>query len=226
VNGSAPDVPRDHVERWTLPTPAVSPELILRLQKYRDLAQVPSPIREAAATIAPAATALMEPEVVVWRGPATVVDDTAVVLDAGHRLHSRALTRLLAASREAYAIVLTIGSRLEERAHAMFEEQDFLESLLMDTAAWAAIELLARQVRRTLMDRERVHGRSVTHRIGPGHLDWSVAEQPALLGVFGAVPLPVRLNDAACMLPQKSISGVFGVVTAPRRDEEDEEGEA
>jgi hypothetical protein len=32
--------------------------------------------------------------------------------------------------------------------------------------------------------------------------------------VFGQVPLPVRVNESACMLPCKSVSGVYGIVPA------------
>lgn len=202
------------VERWSLPPPRVPAELILRLQKYRDLARVPAAIVEAAAAVAGEATRLAAPEAVLWRGPVTVVGETGLVsVDGRHRFHSRGLARLLAASVEAYVTVVTVGPAIEERARAMFDEQLLLESVLMDTAGWAAIELLARDVRRRLVEAERPAGRSVTHRLGPGHLDWPLGEQRALLRVFGDAPLPVRLNEAACMLPQKSISAMFGVVT-------------
>jgi hypothetical protein len=188
--------------------------LILRLQKYRDLARVPAAIRDAAEEAARQAPGLIAPDVVVWRGAAEV-EEARIVLGGTQQFESRGLARLLARSDEAYVIVLTIGAALEERAHAMFEEQLFLESVLLDTAAWAAIELLMRTIRRRLGDVERPAGRSVTHRLGPGHLDWPLAEQPALLALFGDTPLPVRLNEAACMLPQKSISGVLGIVPRP-----------
>jgi hypothetical protein len=202
------------IQRWRLPSPVVPAELILRLNKYRDPARVPEAIRQAATAVAAEASALVAPVAVVWRGPARVEGGGAVLLDGAYRLHSQALTRLLGASSEAYVVVLTIGSAVEERARALFVEQCLLESFLMDTAGWAAIEILVRGVRRRLIEVERAAGRSVTHRLGPGHLDWPVEEQPALVAVFGDTPLPVRLNEAALMIPQKSISGLFGVVTA------------
>ena len=206
-----------HVERWAPPAPVVPAELILRLQKYRDPSRAPGVIREAADLVAAEATRLATPEAVLWRGPVRIAEAGVVVLGDSHRLHGAALGRLLAVSVEAYVVVLTLGGRIEDRVHAMFEERQLLESFLLDTAGWAAIELLARDLRRRLTDVERPRGRSVTHRLGPGHLDWPLAEQTTLLRVFGDVPLPVRLNEAACMLPQKSISALFGVVPARSR---------
>ena len=203
------------VRRWAPVAPDVPADLILRLQKYRDLARVPRAIRQIADAVASEASRLLAPEAVLWRGPVTEVDPAgAVTIASAHRFHSRALARLLATAVEAYVVVLTLGEGIEERARSMLQEQLHLEGLLMDTAAWAAIELLVRDVRRLLIDQERPGGRSVTHRLGPGHRDWPVAEQAALLRVFGEIALPVSVNESACMLPRKSVSGVYGIVQA------------
>jgi hypothetical protein len=203
------------VRRWTPAAPLVPSDLILRLQKYRDLARVPRAVRSVADAVAVEASGLLAPEAVLWRGPVTEVDPTgAVTIAHAHHFHSRALARLLAPAAEAYVIVLTLGEGIEARARSMLQEQLLLEGLLMDTAAWAAIELLIRDVRRLLIDHERPGGRRVTHRLGPGHRDWAVTDQAALLRVFGEVMLPVSVNESACMTPCKSVSGVYGIVPA------------
>lgn len=205
--------PLPDLQRWMPLPPRVPAELVLRLQKYRDMARVPRAVRVAAEAAAEEASGLIMPEAVLWRGAVTRVDPGAVVLAGLHEFHSAALARLLARAGEAYVVVLTLGAAVEERAHALLAEQMPLEALLVDTAAWAAIELLIRDLRRYLMARERP-GRAVTHRLGPGHRDWAVSEQAALLRVFESVPLPVSVNESACMLPRKSISGVYGIVAA------------
>lgn len=203
------------VQRWTPAAPVVPADLILRLQKYRDLTRVPRAVRQVADAVAAEASRLLAPEAILWRGPVTEVDPEGdVTIADAHHFHSRALARLLATAAEAYVVVLTLGEGIEERARSMLQEQLLLEGLLMDTAAWAAIELLIRDMRRFLIDTERPGGRRVTHRLGPGHRDWSVTEQAALLRVFGEAPLPVRVNESACMLPCKSVSGVYGIVPA------------
>ncbi len=200
------------VWHWTLEPPVVPADLILRLQKYRDPAGAPHAIREAAAAAAADASGLTAPRAVIWRGKVAVDRGIAVTLGDGHRFRSRLLARLLAASPEAYVLVLTLGEALEQRVDDLFRRRCALEGLLLETAGWAAIQLLARRVRHRLRDDMSAPGTTVTHRLAPGYGDWPVDDQPALLRVFGDVPLPVCVNESAWMLPRQSISGVFGVV--------------
>ncbi len=198
--------------RLVLAAPVVPPELVLRLQGYRDLGRVSPAIRRAAEAAAREAAALVEPQAVVWRGPVTEVDpDGTVVLAGLHSFRSRVLARVLASASEALVFVLTLGPRIEARVQALFAERRPVEAVLLDTAAWGAIELLRRHLRRRLLEAERARGGSLTGGLGPGHADWSVEEQPALLRVFGEAPLPVSVNAWGCLWPRKSVSGVFGI---------------
>ncbi len=204
---------RGMIARPPLDPPMVPPELILRLLKYRNLAAVPRVVRLAAEDIAAEASRLVAPEGVIWRGSVTKAEPGgAVTLAGAHHFRGRTLARLLGKSTEALVVVLTVGPGIEERAMEMLSGDLLMEGLLMDTAGWAALEVLARSLRLGLVAAERRHGRSLTHRTAPGYGDWGLEEQVALFRVFGDAPLPVTLNEAACMLPRKSISGVFGVV--------------
>jgi hypothetical protein len=198
-----------------LPAPRIPAELVLRLQKYRDLDRVPRLVRRITEAAAAEASRLVEPAVVRWRGPVTGADPAGVVtLDGDHAFHSRVLARLLARATEAVAFVLTIGPRLEARVQGLLEEKLYVEAVLLDTAAWAAIELLRQALKRSLTHEACEGGHALTTRLGPGHADWPVEEQPALLRLFGDARLPVTINESACMLPRKSVSGIFGLVPA------------
>ena len=203
------------VKRWLFEPPAIHADFLLRLQKHRQPALARQPIRESAAAMAAEARGLIAPESVVWRGRVTASEpDGAVTLEGVHRFQSRALAGLLAQAEAAYVVALTIGEGLERRVDTYFKEQEFLEGLFLDTAGWAAIEILMREVRRRLLAEERPFGRVVTHRLAPGYRDWPVDEQAALLRVFGETPMPVRVTDSAWMLPRKSVSALFGVCPA------------
>jgi hypothetical protein len=209
--------------RWVFAPPVVPADLILRLQKYRRPAEVHGPIRDAAEAMAAEAGRLTAPEAAVWRGPVTgIAPDGDVVLDGVHRFKSRALARLLDHAEAAYVVAFTLGDALERRVDALFEERCLLEGLFLDTAGWAAIELLMRGLRRLLLAEERPAGRVVTHRVAPGYQDWPVDEQAALLRVFGGMPIPVRVTEFAWMLPRKSVSAVFGVCPTPPPQRKDE----
>ena len=203
------------IRRWQPEPPDVAADLVLRLQHYRDPARAPRAIREAAAVAAAEGARLTSPEAVIWRGPVTGLEaDGRVTLGGTQHFRSALLARLLAHSTEAYVVVLTLGPALECRVDELFSTRCEFEGLLLETAGWAAILMLARRLRRRLRDDERPAGGSVTHRVAPGYGDWPVDDQRTLLAVFGDVALPVTVNDAAWMLPRKSISGVFGVMAA------------
>jgi hypothetical protein len=201
------------VSRWILDRPVVPAELILRLQKYRDPARVPPAILAAADAAAAEAGRLVVPEAVCWRGSVTSVDgDGTVVLEGGHRFRSRALARLLASASDAVVVVLTLGPALERRVADLFDAHLPLESVLLDTAGWAAIEICVRGLRQRLRAEEEAGGRRVTHRLAPGFRDWAVEEQAALIAVFGETPLPVSVTESAWLVPVKSISALFGIL--------------
>ncbi|MBI2164440.1 MAG: hypothetical protein HYU32_10020 [candidate division NC10 bacterium] len=192
----------------TLDRPHVSPDLILRLQKYKKLEAVPAPVREAAQAMAALAERLLH--VLVRR----VEAEGAIIVADGVRFQSRALARLLRGATEIFLILLTLGPRLENRAQALMGEEQFLEALLLDTAGWAAMDALTKTLRGRLSSEARARGMHLTHRMAPGYADWGLEEQRALFSAFGEDSLPVQLTEACVMLPRKSISGIYGLIPA------------
>ncbi|MBI2001752.1 MAG: hypothetical protein HYS69_11315 [candidate division NC10 bacterium] len=205
----------DSVTHLTLDRPHVSPDLILRLQKYKELEAGPAPVREAAQAMAALAETLVEPEgrllhVLVRR----VEAEGAIIVADGVRFQSRALARLLRGATEIFLILLTLGPKLENQAQVLMGEEQFLEALLLDTAGWAAMDALAKTLRGRLSSEARARGMHLTHRMAPGYADWGLEEQRALFSAFGEDSLPVQLTEACVMLPRKSISGIYGLIPA------------
>ena len=201
--------------RLTLVPPQVDPDLILRLQKYKKLEAVPTPVRQAARAMATLAESLVEPEGRLWRARVRRIEPEGTVLVGdGVAFQSRTLARLLRGATEAVAVLLTIGPRLETRAREMMAEEQFLEALLLDTAGWVAIDALAKALRRDLSADAKAQGFRLTHRMAPGYADWGLEQQRVLFSAFGQEALPIRLTEACVMLPQKSISGIYGLIPA------------
>ena len=199
----------------TLDRPRVAPDLILRLQKYKKLEAVPAPVREAAQAMAALAETLVEPEGRLLHVPVRRVEaEGAVIVADDVRFQSRALARLLRGATESFLILLTLGPKLENRAQALMGEEQFLEALLLDTAGWVAMDALTKMVRGRLSAEATDRGLQLTHRMAPGYADWGLEEQRALFSAFGEDTLPVQLTEACVMLPQKSISGIYGLIPA------------
>lgn len=197
----------------TLPRPRVESTLILRLQKYKRLEAVPTPVKQAAQAMAVLAESLVEPQGRLLRTPVRRVgSEDTVLLGGGIRFHSRSLLRLLQGSTEAFLFLLTLGPRLETRAQELMAEEQFLEGLLLDTAGWVAVDALAKTLRAQLSVEAKAEGMRLTHRMAPGYSDWRLEEQRLLFSAFGEEALPIQLTEACVMLPRKSISGIYGLI--------------
>ncbi len=204
------------IQRFSLNPPVVSVKMILRLQKYRDIAAVPRRIRDSAEKAAREASGLAESQVLLWRGPLSRVEaDGTIALGGGQCFHSLTFARLLTGSTELCALLLTVGEGIERRAGQLVDDGRLLEGLMMDTCGWAMVSLSLRAARRKVAETEKSRNCRFTSASAPGYSDWPLVEQKTLFELFAGEPLPISLDDWQTMLPRKSISSVFGVIREP-----------
>jgi hypothetical protein len=207
-------LPLGRVECWRPPSLAVDPWTVLRLSRYRRREDVAPAIWATARAMAARAEALGEPA--AWLAAAAVesAGPAGARLAAGPAFTGRAIGRLLTGCPYAVAAALTLGPRLEAEVTGLAERRELLESFLLDTAGWAAIEATVRALRLDLVARVRAAGWRVTHRLGPGHRDWPIEEQPGLLALVETGRPAVRLSEHGVLVPLKSITGLFGLAPA------------
>jgi len=193
----------------------VDPDLILRLQKYRRLEAVAPVVRDIARKMASLAETLLTPcgwmhtTVVEAVGP-----DGRVQVAGGVEFQSRSLARLMQGATEVVLVVLTIGPALERRAQELINDELLVEGLLLDTAGWAAIDAMTKDLRQRMRVDAKGRGFKVTARMAPGFDDWGLEQQRPLFAAFDGADLSVSLTEACVMLPRKSISGAYGLVPA------------
>ncbi len=199
------------LERWQPAPLAIDPWMVLRLCRYRRRDAVEPVIREVAERMAVRAAELIEPTALVRAVRVGTVGPAGARLEGGPAFSGRAVGALLDGCPLAAAFVLTVGPRLEAEVAARAERRELLETFLLDTAGWAAIEAAARALRLELSARARPRGWRVTHRLAPGYRDWPLEEQAALLGVIGDSGGLVRLTAHGVLVPFKSVTGLFGL---------------
>jgi len=185
------------VDSWT----------VLRMSRYRRREEVVPPIWEAARAMTARAADLAEPRALLRLVRVAPLGADRVRLAGGPIFTGRAPAALLAGCPTAVAFVLTLGPRLEAESGALAARRELLEAFLLETAGWATIEAAVRALRQNL----RARGGHVTHRLGPGHRDWPVGDQRALVDLLAPPADLVRLSDDGLLVPFKSVSGVFGL---------------
>jgi hypothetical protein len=197
------------VEAWRPAGVAVDPWTILRLARYRRREDAPAPVWDATRAMAARAVELAAPVARLRVVRVQAVAPARVTLAEGPSFTGHAIARHLTGAERGIAFVLTLGPALETEVIALGERQESLEAYLLDLAGWAGLEAVVRALRQELV--KALPGTRVSHRLGPGHRDWPLTEQAALLSLFDEPEAPVRLSEHGVLIPFKSISGLFGV---------------
>ena len=182
---------------------AVRPERILRAHYPADAPVAPE-VRATAEAMAAQALEVAAPVAWLRQVPMEVVARMAV-------------PDSLRGCFAAQLFLITIGPRLDARVTEFFEAMDGLEGLFLDTAGWLALQSGLGDLRQRLGAKARGEGCRLTRRAGPGYLDWPIEEQPALVGALaqGAALPGIEVLESGAILPEKTITGLFGLVKEP-----------
>ena len=199
----------DHVVAWRPDRVAIDPWTVLRLARYRRRDEAPAAVWEATRAMAARAGELVAPTARLRLLRVAAVTASRVTLRRGPSFSGHAIARHLGDARRAVAFVLTLGPALEAEVIALGERHELLEAYLLDLAGWAGIEAAVRALRRDLI--ASLPRARVSHRLGPGHRDWPLAEQRELAALLDGDDAPVRLSEHGVLIPFKSISGLFAL---------------
>ena len=194
---------------------SVRPEQILRAH-YPDLAPVAAEVRATAAAMGALALEIACPVGWVRQVAVRTVDRARVELEGGASLNSATLASLVRESAAVQLFAVTLGPKIDERVHELFEAMDGLEGLFLDTAGWVVVQSALSSVRKKCAAKARSDGYRLTRRIGPGYLDWPLEEQAIVFRALAggdALP-PVEVLESGAILPEKTLTGLFGLIPA------------
>jgi len=129
--------------------------------------------------------------------------DRVQVEDVGFT--SRILSKNLEEVERVFPYIITIGEALEKEAHS---SEGIAKGLLLETLGDLALGSSLEYVENHLSGR---FGLGTLSNMGPGQLDWPIAEQRQLFAILGEVTgkIGVTLTDSLLMVPRKSISGII-----------------
>ena len=192
---------------------SVRPEQILRAH-YPDLAPVAPEVRATAAAMAAHALEIATPVAWLRRVAIRRTDGARIELDGGATMTSAALADALRDAVAAQLFLVTLGPRLDERVAELFNAMDGLEGLFLDTAGWVVVQSALSAVRRRLGVQARAAGCRLSGRVGPGYLDWQLAEQPVLVRALaaGGALHGIEVLESGAILPEKTLTGLYGLI--------------
>jgi hypothetical protein len=133
----------------------------------------------------------------------------SVLLDSGVSFVGQGIHRLLTQSRYAAVFVLTIGEQIDAEM-AKLAPQDFTEAYFLDGVASAMTDGLLQLLKRELQGEAAKLGSGLSSRFSPGYARWDLQEQEKIFKLLKGEEIGMTLSETYFMLPQKSLSGVFG----------------
>lgn len=189
---------------------------VVRVYGRRNLDEVSPAVLAVARKAIDEAERVIHPRVIFIRRRIARMSEDSLTLRDGPTFRGRCFRARMDGAHEAVCFVATLGPSLDERVTALSDGEQMLEAFFLETAGSLAIQETLRAFRLHLVRRVEEEGLVLSSRLGPGYQDWPVRDQTSLLAAFGC-QVPVTLTEECVMIPLKSISGLFGLIPAPRR---------
>jgi hypothetical protein len=154
---------------------------------------------------------LLEPQVFLRKLAVRSLRHEKLELEDGFSIKGAWISKQLAPAESVYAIICTVGQRIETEASRNMDT-DMLMGLALDGVGSAGVEALATLVCKQIEDQAALNGLQTTVPFSPGMLNWSVDEgQPVIFEILAQINSLVELTPSFLMRPRKSLSMLLGV---------------
>lgn len=134
-----------------------------------------------------------------------------VEIDGHIKFPGGKLASYIKGAGSARIFLVTIGSRLEERASLLMKEHEELRGYFLDAIGSLAVESLAEKFEDDLREKLACEDLSVSMRFSPGYCDWPIEDQFKLDEILDFSKAGVRLTKSCMMAPRKTISAMCGI---------------
>ena len=127
------------------------------------------------------------------------------------KLEGNSITRHLANCEKVICIAVTVGEEIENEVTRKFSAGKYVESVLLDAAATAAVEQAADSLEKAISPQLAKDGFKMKTRFSPGYGDWALTNQQNFFGITGANEIGMSLSSALMLIPRKSITAIIGL---------------
>lgn len=153
----------------------------------------------------------------IWKILPYAPDEGKILGNHPLSLQGHSIRQHLSGSHFVGVLAVTAGDKIEQASSENFREGKYLEGLLLDAAATAAVEALADQLDSLIRDQARRAGQKTVWRFSPGYGDWPVTQQNDFAALIGAEEIGITVTDHSMLLPRKSVTAVIGISGCGRK---------
>ena len=127
------------------------------------------------------------------------------------KLDGKSITRHLADCEKVICMAVTVGEEIEREVTRRFSAGNYVESVLLDAAATAAVEQAADSLERAISPQFVKEGFKFKSRFSPGYGDWDLSNQKNFFNITGAAEIGIGLSSALMLIPRKSVTAIIGL---------------
>lgn len=127
------------------------------------------------------------------------------------QLKGNSITRHLSPCEKVVCIAVTVGEEIENEVTRRFGVDKYVESILLDAAATAAVEQAADALESAIAPQLAKDGYKMLTRFSPGYGDWALDNQKNFFEITGAKEIGMSLSSAMMLIPRKSITAIIGL---------------
>lgn len=102
--------------------------------------------------------------------------------------------------------VCTIGPEVERDINGLFQKDEVLKALILDSLASEAVKEVVWETERLIVERALALRLWPSKRFSPGYRGWDLKEQQFVFDKIPAVEIGVSLTESFMMVPRKSLS--------------------
>ena len=129
-------------------------------------------------------------------------------------IDSAQVTKLLRNSEAVLLFMATIGLKLEEEVRSLFSQDESVKGFLLDAMGSELADEVANELHHNIIpSRIKDLNYVITPRFSPGYGDWPVTVQSEFLEVCHGHEIGISVTESSLLIPQKSVSAVFGLET-------------
>ncbi len=201
------------MKKWQLADLNISADAVLRGQGADpDIIRSRSPrLIDVAEKALSESKKLIEPQVLVKQLEVTGYHHEILELGEGKKLSGSLVTGHLVGARFVTTAVCTVGSKIDQYASEVMEE-DIVLGLAIDGVGSAAVEALANAVCKDIELEAAANDYQTTIPLSPGMIGWGVEDgQPIIFDLIDPGRIGVQLTPYHLMVPRKSLSMIIGV---------------
>lgn len=127
------------------------------------------------------------------------------------KLAGKSITHHLSKCEKVICIAVTVGEEIEKEISRRFKLGHYVESVLLDAAATAAVEQATDSLENAIMPQLAKDGFKMKTRFSPGYGDWALDNQKGFFEITGAAEIGMSLSSALMLMPRKSITAIIGL---------------